>query len=260
MTEPAPAPYIPDQAPVLVAVLNNQDDLQRARDEGWYRIPLKRAPRRIAAEFLAFYQTGAFGQEGCAVNYYAAVRRFQILTRRELLPDEDDHPRAGDLYYRIEIGPLQQLPTPVTSPRLRRVTFISTTLGRLLHARELADLWWRDDLQERLWAALRDAGLLAEYRYQVGNPPDEITVDFALFCREGRIAVLCETAPEGGAHLAEARPSETDLAAESWQVVTFSTRQLSAGIGECVAQVVELVDRLGGQSQLEDPHEDFLPW
>lgn len=39
---------------VLVAVLNNADDLRRAADEGWYRIPQRRAPRRIGADYLAF--------------------------------------------------------------------------------------------------------------------------------------------------------------------------------------------------------------
>ncbi|MEZ4717652.1 MAG: hypothetical protein R2851_16435 [Caldilineaceae bacterium] len=44
---------------VLVAVMNNQEDWRRVAEEGWYRIPQRRAPRRIGADFLAFYQTGA---------------------------------------------------------------------------------------------------------------------------------------------------------------------------------------------------------
>ena len=43
---------------VLVAVVNNQADLRRAASEGWYRIPQRRAPRRVGADYLAFYQTG----------------------------------------------------------------------------------------------------------------------------------------------------------------------------------------------------------
>ncbi|MEI2689798.1 MAG: hypothetical protein V9H69_08810 [Anaerolineae bacterium] len=86
-----------DDAPVLVAVVNNARDFARARDEGWYRIPVQRAPRRVAAEYLAFYQTRAFGDDGCAVNYYAPVRRFHLLTRAELLPQEPDHPRGRRL-------------------------------------------------------------------------------------------------------------------------------------------------------------------
>ena len=29
---------------VLVAVMNNRHDFERARDEGWYRVPVKHAP------------------------------------------------------------------------------------------------------------------------------------------------------------------------------------------------------------------------
>ena len=49
-----------DNVPVLVVVLNDAADLAYARDLGWYRIPLAHAPRRVAADYLAFYQTGAF--------------------------------------------------------------------------------------------------------------------------------------------------------------------------------------------------------
>jgi len=40
-----------DWTPVLVAVVNNETDLARAREEQWYRIPIKHAPRQIAAEY-----------------------------------------------------------------------------------------------------------------------------------------------------------------------------------------------------------------
>jgi len=179
------------------------------------------------------------------------VRRFQIVPRAELLPDEPDHPRAADLYYKIEIGPLQQLPAPVTSPRLRRVTFIPTTLGRLLAAREVNDLWWRDDVQQRLWAALGEAGLLAEYRYQLGEPPNETLIDFALFCRDGRIAVLCETAADPDPDLRERRPAHYELAAGGWQVVQFSAQQVQDSVVGCVEQVAALVQQLGGQAPVE---------
>lgn len=235
-----------EDAPVLVAVVNNATDFVRARDEGWYRIPVKRAPRRVAAEFLALYQTRAFGNEGCAVNYYAPVRRFHLLTRAELLPDEPDHPRAGDAYYKIEIGPLQPLPRPVPSRALRRIAFIPTTLSRLLAAREINDLWLRDDPQERLWLALREAGLLVEYRYQVSQPGGDLAVDFTLFCRDGRIAVLCDDAEEPGG-LRERRPADYELTAEGWTVLRFSRQELAAELPRCAGSVIALVRRLGGQ-------------
>ena len=223
-------------------------DLAIAREQGWYRIPVKRAPRRVAADYLAFYQTRAFGQEAYAVSYYAPVRRFHVARRAELLPDEPDHPRAGEAYYQIEIGSLQQLPRPIPSRRLRRITFIPTTLKRLLAAEEINDLWWRDEPQERLWAALREAGLLVEYRYRVGEPPDEVQVDFALFCRNGRIAVLCDDQPtevQPGLH--ERRSAEYALAAAGWQVARFSQEDLEKTLPACLGAVLAMVHHLGGQ-------------
>src|SRR5690349_2810571 len=52
---------IPLDARVLVAVVTRPCDLAKAREEGWYRIPLARAPCALAAEYLAFYQTAALG-------------------------------------------------------------------------------------------------------------------------------------------------------------------------------------------------------
>lgn len=132
---------IPFDAPVLVAVINRPADLERARQQGWYRIPVRRAPPMLAVSYLAFYQTSSFGDERWAVRYCASVQRVGVALRRELLPDEADHPRAGERYYRFALGPLWALPVPVPSRRLRRVTFIPTTFGQLLHARELTELW-----------------------------------------------------------------------------------------------------------------------
>jgi very-short-patch-repair endonuclease len=235
-----------EDAPVLVAVVNNEHDFARARDEGWYRIPVKRAPRRVAAEYLAFYQTRAFGEEGCAVNYYAPVRRFHVLSRAELLPDEGGHPRAGDAYYKIEIGPLQRLPQPVPSRALRRIAFISTTLQRLLAAQEINDLWQRDDPQQRLWLALREAGLLVEYRYQISQPDGDVAVDFALFCRDGRIAVLCDVVSDEDG-LRERRPADYELTTEGWTVLRFSAQALESDLSRCASAVIAMVQQLGGQ-------------
>jgi very-short-patch-repair endonuclease len=247
-------------AQVLVAVLNNLRDFEIARQQGWYRIPVKRAPRRVAADYLAFYQTKAFGDEAWAVNYYAPVRHFRVTTRADLLPDEAGHARARDSYYKVEIGPLERLARPIPSRRLRRITFIPTTLGHLLAAQEINDLWWRDDPQERLWAALRDAGLLVEYRYQVSEAKGQAPVDFAIFCQDGRIAVLVdpdrhqEPDPLGDPDLREARPSDYELAAAGWHVLHFNRRILADDLPGCVGSVLAMVTQLGGQSRvLEGP-------
>jgi hypothetical protein len=129
---------IDDNARVLVAVVTRPRDLAAARMQGWYRIPLARAPRALYAEYLAFYQTAAFGAERWAVRYITAVRAVSITTRAALLPDEAAHPHAGERYYRFGLGPL---PFALPSRRLRRITFIPTTAGQLLRAHDVAELW-----------------------------------------------------------------------------------------------------------------------
>ena len=143
------------EARVLVAVMNNPRDLDIARERGWYRIPLRRAPGRVGADYLAFYHTAAFEREKWSILYYAPICSYHIVTRRDLLPDEPDHPRAAEKYYRIDIGPLQELPEPIRSRKLRRITFISTALSCLLAAKEIRDLWQGDSAEEQLWQAFR---------------------------------------------------------------------------------------------------------
>jgi hypothetical protein len=140
---------------VLVAVVPSVADWERIQREGWYRIPVQRAPRQIGAEYLAFYLPGCFGALRWSIRSYAAIRQYTLATRRDLLPGEPDHPRAAELYYRLELGPLQALPNPVISRRLRRVTFIRTDLETLYSAAEICDLWRREDPRARLWRGLR---------------------------------------------------------------------------------------------------------
>jgi hypothetical protein len=150
-------------ATVLIAVLKDPRDLQRAQEEGWYRIPAQHLPPRgSTARYLAFYQPrGTFGPEGGAVRYLARVAGWEMLRRRDLLPGEPDHPRADELYYRIRLGPLEQLPQPIRSGCWKRVTFIVTHWERLQQAGELRDLLHGSRWDECLWKALRRAQVLA---------------------------------------------------------------------------------------------------
>jgi hypothetical protein len=151
-------------APTLVVVVTNQRDWRRVIAEGWYRIPLRHAPHPVAAEYLAFYLTRPFGAAAWQIGSYAPVLRYTLMLRRELLPDEPDHPHADSHYYRIAVGPMRQLAEPILSRRLRRITFIPTTLGRLHTATDVAELWQIDDEQALLWTEFRDAAVKATRR------------------------------------------------------------------------------------------------
>lgn len=216
-------------SPVLVVVLNDEADLGRVRQAGWYRIPLARAPRRVAADYLAFYQTAAFPPEQrWSVRWLAPVRGYRIASRRELIPDEPDHPRADQRYYKVTLGALEPLPRPVPSRRLRRITFIPTTLERLMQAEEINDLWIKSSAQERLWAALKQADLEIERQYPLHDELPQYVADFAVFCRDGRIAVLVTDEPRAEGELREAPPPDYLLAAGDWSVMRVTMAELAA--------------------------------
>jgi len=142
---------------VLVAVVPRPRDLEIARNEGWYRIPVQRAPNQVGADYLAFYLTGRFSPElRHRVTYYAPIRAYRLVPRVALFPDEADHPHAQEHYFKIEIGPLLQLERPVISEKLRRITFISTSLEQLLNARDIRELWHKPSYRETLWRALSE--------------------------------------------------------------------------------------------------------
>jgi hypothetical protein len=150
---------IDQNARVLVAIVTRPRDLTAAREQRWYRIPLSRAPRALHAEYLAFYQTAAFGVERWSVRYMAAVRAVGLTTRATLLPSESGHPRAGERYYRFALGPLLTLPAALPSLRLRRLAFIPTTVGQLLRAGDVAELWRPREDGEQGWEELWGAGV-----------------------------------------------------------------------------------------------------
>lgn len=151
---------------VLVAVMTSPRDLEIARVFGWYRIPLRTAPKVIAVDYLAFYQTKAFGQGKWCIQFIAPVKGHELTTRAQLLCEEANHPRAKDEYYKIQIGPLEGLPEPVRAEKWRRITFFYTTGEYLLRARTVNDLVVQSEERQVLWKALRDR-LAREETYQV---------------------------------------------------------------------------------------------
>jgi hypothetical protein len=147
---------LPDDL-VLVAVMSDLRDLEIARVLGWYRIPVASAPKTVLVDWIAFYLTSSFEDEKWSIRYLARVKGHELVRRRELLRDEPDHLRAGEPYYKIQLGPLVQLPNPIPSRRWRRFTFLYTTGERLVRAREIKDLRVpSSETRDRLWRLLRE--------------------------------------------------------------------------------------------------------
>ena len=161
---------------VLVCLMPTPRDLEIARLLGWYRIPLRTAPKVVAVDYLAFYQPSAFGERGGQIEFIAPVRGHELTTRGELLKDESDHPRAREEYYKVQLGALEKLPETIISEKWKRITFLYTTGEYLLKARTLNDLVVDGDERMTLWRSLRERAE-NEQLYKTDLPEADIPPD-----------------------------------------------------------------------------------
>jgi hypothetical protein len=152
----------------LVAIIKEPRDLEIARLLGWYRIPLRSAPKVVAVDYLAFYQTGAFGEDRWRIQYIAPVNGFELTTRMELLKEEPDHPHARHEYYKIQLGALQELAKPILADKWRRITFLYTTGEYINQAETISDLVVQSEQRSHLWKALWERA--GEY---LGQDPED---------------------------------------------------------------------------------------
>lgn len=162
---------------ILVAYTPSPRDLEIARVLGWYRIPLATAPKVVAVDYLAFYQPASFGARKWRIEVLAPVKGHELKTRSEILQDEPDHPRAGEAYYKIQLGPLEPLPRPILAKEWKRLTFLYTTGEYMAKAETLADLTVHAEERQLLWRSLRERAQ-SNQTYQTDSlPGDEIPPD-----------------------------------------------------------------------------------
>lgn len=184
MTE-IPAGYPDPTALILVGILPELRDLEIARLLGWYRIPLRSAPKIVSVDVVAFYQTSSFGQEHqWRIESFAEVRGVELTTRHELLKDEAHHPHAAEEYYKLALGPVQLMGVPILAGRWKRITFLYTTGDYFYRAKSINDLVVRSEERRQLWRSLRDRALKGNYYKEEDLP--EFPLDAQLFMFLGK--------------------------------------------------------------------------
>ena len=173
---------------VLVAYVPQPADFEIVKQASWYRIPQKHAPKGLHAEYFAFYFGRRFASEKWAIHYYAPQLGHELTTRQALFPDQPDHPRAHEMYYKVQLGPLQKLARPIVSLRWRRITFLHTTWDRFLDATEINDLFVDGEpYVDRLYATLKERSIQAERNYRVQEPGGVYFLPLAILCKNGRV-------------------------------------------------------------------------
>ncbi len=189
---------------ILVTYVPHPADFAIVEKEGWYRIPQKHAPKGLYAEYFAFYFGRRFGPEKWAVHYYAPQLGHELVTRLSLFPNQPEHPRAHELYYKVQLGPLRRLERPIISLRWRRITFIHTTWDRFQDAAEINDLYVDgDEYVNRLYAALKERGIQAERHYLVKEAGAAYEVPLSVLCQDGRVDIPTSGIPKTPTKLAD---------------------------------------------------------
>jgi very-short-patch-repair endonuclease len=260
-----------DKRTVLVAVLKDRRDLGILLREHWYRMPVMYAPVR-RFRYLAFYQpackrlsarlptTGAvgqvamagrpasFGRDGKCIRYYAPVLGRHIRRRRDLLPDEPVHPRAGDDYVRVRVGRIRELPEPIRNTTPRRVTFGFTTLKRLLTSKNILELYGVPPTERLVGDALRREGIRATPQLTVSIGRKRYRLDFAVSCKQGMLAVECDNlkAHAGSCERRKDKLKDAALKRHRWTVLRLREREILSDTASCIGRVRRAVRRLGG--------------
>lgn len=234
---------------VLVAIVPRKKDWEILKREHWYRIPVKSAPKNInEVKILAFYQPKIFGCERYSVNYYAQVKNLGIVKRIQLLPDEPNHIRANNDYYKITIGDLTKLLNPIPSQRWRRITFIPSTLERLLKATEINDLWDTSKIEEKLYKALKDEKVSSERQYFVYETEKPYCLDFAIFCKDGKLNIECDGEKYHSPQqiITRDRNRNNDLTSLGWSILRFSGKEINRDLPYCVRKIKRTIKTLNG--------------
>ncbi len=241
------------QGEVLVAILNNKDDLNILYEQHWYRIPVasvnKLLKGRWPPRWLAFYQTKVFGKHAYAVRYYAEVIDIQEARRWDLFPDEPPNSKQKKLYYKLNIKPLQTLENPIFSRRWRRIIFIPTTWKKFISASEINDLYDGSPLEDRLWAALKRWEINAERQEWIKIKNTGYFLDFAVYCNQGKLNLETDGdtwhCNKEQARLDNIRDNE--ISTEGWRVLRFNTYQVKNEMNKyCIPIIKQNISRLGG--------------
>lgn len=181
---------------VLVGVINRQRDLDTARYEHWYRVPQSHMPKGVHAEYIAFFLSRAFKELNGGIHYYARRTGVELVRRRDLLPDEDNHSRADRVYYKLQLGELRRKDPPVLNPSRRAIAFIYTTWDRFDAAREIADLYSEaDQFVDRVFHALERSGVAVERVWQAERAGGDGGAQIRVRCEDGN--VIASTAGHG---------------------------------------------------------------
>ncbi len=238
-----------DNNELLVALLKEKLDFAILQEQGWYRIPVERAPKRWPPDWLAFYQPSAFKDDAFRIRYFGRIAKIDTVPRRVLFPNEFESTNSDKLYFRIQLEKLEEREQPIPCRVPRRVVFVSTTLDKFYLAEQINDLYDESPLEDELWRSLKSARISAERQWAVKILLYFYQLDFAIFCKEGKIDVEADGDTWHAQRESIDRDNKRNNSLESagWHVLRFNGKQIHESKATyCLRKIEETINRLGG--------------
>jgi len=131
---------------IMVGSLRGPEHLELVRRARFYHVPVSAiAASRITVAYIAFYEGASrFHAQTGTIREYAAVLRVSRVRRSDLPGLTWPARGAPDaLYYRFDLGPIQQLSRPIANPDRLRMGFRFPAFERFSEATTLAQLGTR---------------------------------------------------------------------------------------------------------------------
>lgn len=246
---------------LLVALLPKKAALETLQNEGWYHIPVEKTPSQWRKgwrpKVMAFYQGKSFGkEEQYKIRYFGDVEHIDIVARKELFPDDEaNQHKAENPYYKIQLKSLQVRYQPIISYRPRRLVFVPSTLEKFEKAEQINDLFDGSPIEDLLWKGLRALQVLAERQWKIIIEKKNYYLDFAIFCKDGKLAV--ET--DGYTYHHDDRNQidydtwrQNNIDIDGWRFLHYTTKQVKDDWIPYLSQIQKAVDQLGGVESPEN--------
>lgn len=242
---------------VLIALMNRTEDFRIAREQGWYRIPVKNTPSIIKegyAKYIAFYHTRTFIKEQFTIQWFGKIKKTSVVKREQLFPNEINNIKTGNDYYKIEFSQLKQLAIPIISLRPRRILFIPTTQEKFFSSKEINYLFNASQLENKFWTGLLAQTIYAEREYFISINKKNFFLDFAVFCKSRNIDIEID----GDAyHLSEASVKKDKqrnnlLEKDGWSVLRFTNDDIETKLDDTINLVMETANKYGGVQDIRN--------
>jgi very-short-patch-repair endonuclease len=159
------------------------------------------------------------------------------------------------LYYRLQLKKMEERRQPIPSYRPRRLVFIPTTLEKFNLARQINDLFDGSPLEDQLWEVLKRVNILAEHQWKLVIQERNYFLDFAIFCRNGKLAVETDgytTHYESTSQIDYDTWRQNEIEIDDWRFLHYTSQQIREEPTPYLAQIQDEISQLGG---LEKPEE-----